>query len=133
MPIRVEDSTTPVAGLRFAAATAAARLTMLILPLAFVACAADPGSIGAVLAQSRGDGRLLVRDTPPGLPASAAGMAPGDEILLIDGLDVRSLSPDTVHRLLEGEVGTAVNLTVLRRGKIERFAVKRAPRSVEPL
>ena len=60
-------------------------------------------------------------------------MAPGDEILLIDGRDVRSMSPETVHRLLEGKVGTTVNLTLLRRGKIERIAVRRAPLSRSPL
>jgi C-terminal processing protease CtpA/Prc len=60
-------------------------------------------------------------------------MAPGDEILLIDGQDVRSLSPDAVHRLLEGDVGTTVNLTLLRRGRIERIAVERAPLAPSPL
>jgi hypothetical protein len=37
------------------------------------------------------------------------------------------MSPDGIHRLVQGEVGTTVSLTVLRRGKIERIAVKRAP------
>jgi carboxyl-terminal processing protease len=99
----------------------------LILSFALASCAADPGSVGAVLAQSRHDGRVTLREVPSGYPAAEAGMAPGDEVLLIDGRDVRSLSPDAIHRLLEGEVGTTVNLTVLRRGKIERVAVKRAP------
>jgi carboxyl-terminal processing protease len=99
----------------------------LILPWTLASCAADPGSIGAVLAQSRTDGKVTVRDVPSGHPAAEAGMAPGDEILLIDGRDVRSMSPDAIHRTLEGEVGTTVNLTVLRRGKIERIAVQRAP------
>jgi carboxyl-terminal processing protease len=99
----------------------------LILPWTLASCAADPGSIGAVLAQSRSDGRVTVRDVPRGYPAAEAGMAPGDEILLIEGRDVRSMSPEGIHRLLEGELGTTVNLTVLRRGKIERLAVKRAP------
>ena len=104
----------------------------LILPLTLAGCAADTGSIGAVLAQSRTDGRLTVRATPPGHPAADVGMTPGDEILLIDGRDVRSMSPDTVHRLLEGNVGTTVNLTLLRSGKIERLAVKRAPLAPSP-
>ena len=90
-------------------------------------CAADPGSIGAVLAQSRQDGRVTIRQVPSGYPAAEAGVAPGDEILLIDGYDVRNMSPDAIHRRLEGEVGTTVNLTLLRRGKIERVAVKRGP------
>jgi carboxyl-terminal processing protease len=99
----------------------------LILPLTLARCAADPGSIGAVLAQSRHDGKVTLREVPSGYPAAEAGMAPGDEILLIDGRDVRSMSPDAIHRLLEGQVGTTVNLTVLRRGKIDRVVVKRAP------
>ena len=91
------------------------------------ACAANPGSIGAVLAQSHLDGRVTLREVPSGYPAAEAGMAKGDEILLIEGRDVRSLSPEAIHRLLEGDVGTTVNLTVLRRGKVERVAVKRGP------
>ena len=98
-----------------------------------LSCAADPGSIGAVLAQSRSDGRLTVRDAPSGQAAAEAGIASGDEILLIDGRDVRSMSAETIHRLLEGEVGTTVSLTLLRRGKIERIAVRRAPLSRSPL
>jgi C-terminal processing protease CtpA/Prc len=99
----------------------------LILFAALASCAADPGSIGAVLAQSHVDGRLTLREVPAGYPAAEAGMAKGDEILLIEGRDVRSMTPDAIHRLLQGELGTTVNLTVLRRGKIERVAVKRAP------
>jgi C-terminal processing protease CtpA/Prc len=54
-------------------------------------------------------------------------MVRGDEILLIDGRDVRSLSPEAIHRLLGGDLGTTVSLTVLRRGQIERMTLKRAP------
>ena len=83
--------------------------------------------MGAIFAQSQNDGRMTVRDVPPGFPAAEAGIVRGDEILLIDGRDVRSLSPDSIHHLLEGVVGTTVKLTVLRRGQIERITVKRAP------
>jgi len=102
-------------------------LPQLILLAILASCAADPGSIGAVLAQSRHDGRVTLRDVPRGYPAAEAGMTPDDEILLIDGRDVRSMSPEAIHRLLEGEVGTTVNLTLLRHGKIERVTIKRAP------
>jgi C-terminal processing protease CtpA/Prc len=80
-----------------------------------------------VLSQTRSDGKLTVREVPPGYAARRAGILPGDEILLIDGRDVRNLSPDQVHQLLLGEVGSTVHLTVLRRGKVERIAVERAP------
>ena len=102
-------------------------VSKLIVVSGLAGCAADPGSIGAVLAQSRSTGRVTVREVPSGLSAAEAGIASGDEILLIDGRDVRSLSPEGVHELLQGEVGTNVSLTILRRGKIERIAVKRAP------
>jgi hypothetical protein len=42
------------------------------------------------------------------------------------------MSAETVHRVLVGEVGTLVHLTVLQRGKIERIAVTRAPFAAPP-
>jgi carboxyl-terminal processing protease len=95
--------------------------------LALASCASRPGSIGAVLGQSRSDGRVTVRDAPRGLPAADAGIGPGDEVLLIDGRDVRGMSPEAIHQALEGDIGTTVHLTLLRGGKIERVALKRAP------
>jgi C-terminal processing protease CtpA/Prc len=109
------------------------RFVPKLILLLTLGCASDPGSIGAVLAQSQSDGRVTIRDAPSGYPAAEAGIGPGDELLLIDGRDVRSMSPEMIHRLLEGDVGTAVNLTLLRRGKIERIAVRRGPLSRSPL
>lgn len=91
-----------------------------------VSCAGRPGSIGAVLAQGSSNGRVTVREAPPGYPASRAGIEPGDEILLIEGRDVRSMTPEAIHQALEGDVGTQVKLTLLRRGKIERISLTRA-------
>jgi carboxyl-terminal processing protease len=85
------------------------------------------GSIGAVLVQSHPDGKVIVRDAPPGLPAAQAGIVPGDEILFIQGRDVRDMSPDSIHLALEGQVGSDVELTLLHQGKIERINLKRAP------
>jgi C-terminal processing protease CtpA/Prc len=106
---------------------AAIRPLQRLIPFLLLACAAERGSVGAIFAQSQNDGRMTVRDAPPGYPAAEAGIVRGDEILLIDGRDVRSLSPESIHRLLEGVVGTTVRLTVLRRGQIERITIKRAP------
>jgi carboxyl-terminal processing protease len=91
-----------------------------------------PGSIGAVLGQSRSDGRVTIRETPRGFPAAQAGLTPGDEVLLIDGRDVRGMSPEAIHLALEGDVGTMVQLTLLRAGKIERVALRRAPLAQGP-
>ena len=106
------------------------RLQELIaaVPLALsLACTKAPGSIGAVLAQAKDDGHVTIREVPPGLPAAAAGVEVGDEILLIDGRDVRAMSPDQIHRALEGDVGSTVRLTLLRRARIERVEVRRGP------
>jgi C-terminal processing protease CtpA/Prc len=83
-----------------------------------------------VLAQSHSDGKVTVRDAPPGLPAAQSGIVLGDEILFIEGRDVRDMSADAIHLALEGEVGSTVVLTVLHQGKIERIALRRAPLEV---
>ena len=100
---------------------------LALLALLTAGCFARPGSIGAVLAQSKGDGRVTVRETPPGLPAAEGGIVPGDEVLLIDGRDVRGMSPEAIHLALEGEIGSTVQVTLLRAGKVERIALRRAP------
>jgi C-terminal processing protease CtpA/Prc len=113
-----------------------ARLALLLGALELSACAADKGTIGAVLARDA-DGRLVVRDLPAGLAAQKAGLEAGDEILLIDGRDARALGPRGVHEALAGEVGDAVRLTLVRKGEIVRVTLKRTlarryPLSSEP-
>jgi C-terminal processing protease CtpA/Prc len=61
------------------------------------------------------------------MDGARAGLEPGDEVLAVDGRDVRDLDPAGVHRTLAGEVGTPVTLTVARRGRVERLTVVRKP------
>lgn len=86
---------------------------------------ADRASIGAVLAQRHADGRVWVRSTPRGLAAARGGLEADDEVLLVDGRDVRSMSPQDLHLALEGAPGTTVRLTVFRRGRVERLLIDR--------
>lgn len=102
---------------RFAACAA-------LLVLVFGACGPAKGTIGAVLARDP-DGRLFVRDVPPGLAAERAGLEPGDEILLIDGRDARALGPEGVHQALGGNVGDPVKLTLVRKSEIVRVTLRR--------
>jgi carboxyl-terminal processing protease len=88
------------------------------------ACASQRGTIGAVLGQGQ-DQRLYVREIPEGLAADRAGLEVGDEILTIDGKDVRSMSPAGVHDALAGVVGEPVKLTLIRKGEVVRVTVKR--------
>jgi C-terminal processing protease CtpA/Prc len=94
--------------------------------LLVLACAAEEGTIGAMLGQ-RADGRLFVRDVPPALAAAQGGLQPGDEILLIDGKDVRAMDASLLHRALSGEVSGTVKLTVMRHDAVFRVTLTRTP------
>ena len=70
----------------------------------------------------------MVRDAPPGMSAMKAGLREGDEIVSIDGQDVRDLPPQEVAELLRGEIGTDVAITVIRGGtEVIRLKVTRGP------
>jgi C-terminal processing protease CtpA/Prc len=102
------------------------RSVLLALACLVVSCAAQKGTIGAMLGR-RSDGRVFVREAPAGLAADKAGVREGDEILLIDGMDVRQLDERRLHQALSGEVGDPVKLTLLRSGKVVRVMLKRTP------
>ena len=107
----------------------------LLLLSAFAACEAPRGTIGAVIAQDDQSGRLFVRDVPPNLAAGKAGLKRGDEILLIDGLDVRPMAPKQIHAALAGDVDATVKLTLVRaETQIIRVTLKRteARRLIKP-
>ena len=100
-------------------------LTLLASVAASSACGPAPhGTIGAILGQ-QGDGRVFVRDAPPGLGAEQAGLRPGDEILFVDGVQASSLSPEQLSEALGGPIGAPVDLTVLRDGQVVRVTVTR--------
>ncbi|MCC6669264.1 MAG: PDZ domain-containing protein [Polyangiaceae bacterium] len=103
-----------------------AAIALVAALLVLGACGGPQGTVGAVFAQ-QGDGRLLVHEAPKGLAAEKAGLAAGDEVLLIDGMDVRRLDDKALHRALSGEVGSSVKLTVLRGEEVLRVTLKRTP------
>ncbi|WP_235043357.1 S41 family peptidase [Candidatus Kinetoplastidibacterium stringomonadis] len=49
-------------------------------------------------------------------PASAAGIISGDYIVKIDGIPTRSMSPVEAIRMMKGNPGSPVTLTILREG-----------------
>ena len=106
---------------------ALARAGALISCLALGACGAERGTIGALMAQTP-EHQLVLRDVPPSLAAGRAGLQPGDELLLIDGRDVRELDERGVHQALAGNVGDPVKLTLLREGRVVRVTLRRTPR-----
>ncbi len=91
-------------------------------------CASRPdGSVGAVFGKGNTDGRVFVREVPPDMAAAKAGLQVGDEVVAVNGAAVQKMSPDDVHRALAGEIGTKVQLTVLRRGERLEVTVERGP------
>ena len=97
-----------------------------LVALCAAACGPARGTIGAVLGQSSA-GELTIREVPDGLASHEAGLQPGDRILLIDDVDVRSLDAKGVHLALSGEVDDKVKLTVVRGEEIIRVTLKRTP------
>lgn len=99
---------------------------LVLAAIIAMGCASSKGTIGAVLGQ-RQDGRLFVRQAPRNLAADREGIRAGDELLLIDGRDVRSMSMKEVHQALEGEVGDTVKLTLVRGEEVVRATLHLTP------
>jgi len=77
------------------------------------------GGIGVVITNVQG--AIVVVSPIQGTPAARSGLMTGDQIVAVDGVDVRDLSSDRVTDMLRGEPGSRVELTV-RRGA-EEFKV----------
>lgn len=95
--------------------------------LALAACgSAAPGTIGAALGK-RKDGRVFVRAAPPGEGAAQAGLEVDDEIVAIDGRDVRTMNEQDIRRAVRGDVGTKFAVTIVRHGARRDVTVTRTP------
>lgn len=85
------------------------------------------GSVGAVLGVDNETGAVHVREVREGLAADKSGLLPGDEILMIDGIYVRDLGAPAVRERLRGNVGSSVELTVVRGDEVLRVKLVRKP------
>ncbi len=103
------------------------RATFVSAALLAVGCGgAAVGSIGAILGREPQSGTIHVREVPEGNAGDKAGLEIGDEIVFVDGKDVRGLDVAGLRRLLRGDPGTHVSLTVLRGEQVVRLDVERA-------
>jgi carboxyl-terminal processing protease len=66
------------------------------------------GGIGVYIYQLK-DGRIVVQPIEA-MPASRAGMKPGEVVDSVDGTPVRSVPIDKVEQMIRGEAGTTVRL-----------------------
>ncbi|MET0790612.1 MAG: PDZ domain-containing protein [Polyangiaceae bacterium] len=125
--------TVPEAARRFGAAPSSTSAALFVALVASVlgslsslpGCLPQKGTIGAVIAQDDDSGRLFLREVPPDLAAARADLKVGDEILLIDGLDVRFMDAKQINTALVGEVDSPVKLTMIRGEQVLRVTLKR--------
>ena len=107
-----------LAGATFLAATC-------FLALTSTGCTPTTGGIHARMGYSESGG-LRVVEVPEG-PAERAGLREGDRITAIDGDPVRSLALEEVVERLRGEVGSEVEIEVVRDGELVTLVIVRAP------
>src|SRR5262249_21394978 len=104
---------------------AAPRALVVALLLASPACGGGVGSIGAVLGRDNDSGALYVREVPKGMAAAKAGLVPGDRVLMIDGVYVNQLDAKDIRAKLRGDIGSSVELTVVRGTEVRRVKLTR--------
>lgn len=81
------------------------------------------GGIGVYI--EKGNPYVRVTGTIPGGPAEGVGIVAGDDIVEVDGEDVKGRSIDYVSYLLRGEVGTLVTVKVMRDGIMHEYLLER--------
>lgn len=73
------------------------------------------GGIGAIIGSR--DGKVVVQMPYENSPAHKAGLAIGDEILKVNGVNVQGKSTEEVSKLLKGQANTAIKLEVRSYGQ----------------
>jgi len=87
------------------------------------------GNVGGAMGKKYPpDGRLFVRTVQPGLALANAGVEVDDEILTIDGKDVRPMSQPDVESALRGDTGKTLVLTIAREGQKREVKVVLTPK-----
>src|SRR5690606_10572296 len=77
------------------------------------------GGIGATIFQR--ENHIVIRETYEGFAAHKAGLIAGDMILDIDGKSLKGKSTSDVSKLLKGQPGSTIKLTVRRPGDKKEF------------
>jgi len=72
------------------------------------------------------DGVLTVIAPLKGTPAEAAGIKAGDQVVAIDGRPTDGLSTETAVSKIRGPLGTTVELSIVRSGKLITVKIVRA-------
>jgi carboxyl-terminal processing protease len=83
------------------------------------------GGIGALI--GRNNNRNLIIMPYEGFPAHKKGLKIGDELIEVDGVNVRDMTTSEISKLLKGQANTDVEITILRYNvdKPMKFKLKR--------
>ena len=81
--------------------------------------------VGVGITISAGEQGYLIEKVTDGGPAQEAGLLAGDWIVLVAGTSVAGMPVDEGKKLVQGEAGTTVDITVRRSGKEQTFTVER--------
>jgi len=80
------------------------------------------GGIGAIIGMKRDDVTIMMPNE--GFAADKAGIKIGDELLKVDGVDVAGQSISEISRLLKGQAGSTINVTIKRWGVEQPFTLE---------
>ena len=84
------------------------------------------GGIGVVVEYDYDKATIMVKTVYIGSPAEKSGMCVGDYIYAVDGKTISELGIDNTVYHIRGEIGTYVNLTLIRNGQFVDVSVQRA-------
>jgi len=79
------------------------------------------GGIGVVIMQDRSSGLITFTNVYKDAPGQKAGFKEGDIVYKVNGEDITGMDLDTVVSKIRGEVGTKVEITVIRGDKQEEY------------
>ena len=81
--------------------------------------------VGMTIQATEDSSGFLIVEVVAGGPAEEAGILVKDLLIAVENTDVRELTVTEVGKLVKGEEGTSVSMTVLRQGTHETFSVQR--------
>ena len=84
------------------------------------------GGIGVMVEYNDADESIMINTVYPGSPAEGAGVKVGDYIYAVDGKTVSELGYTNAVNYVRGEIGTTVELTLLRGDEYVTLSMKRA-------
>ena len=81
------------------------------------------GGIGSMIRSIDGD--VYISEPYEGFPAFKSGLKAGDKLLMIDGVSLKGKDQEEISKMLKGQSGTQLEVTIERFGAIEKVMLKR--------